>query len=153
MDRVQRVELGSDALKIHIDLSGLIDEDGAVARLVVRMRIRRRGVETRLVLLGADATSSDPRVDPALFKAIVRARGWFEDLSSGRARSLEDIGKADNVSDRYVGALMPLAFLSPEIVGRILCGTQPIDLTAVSLTTRVSIPLGWQDQKRLLGLA
>ena len=75
-----------------------------------------------------------------------------DDLSSGRARSLEDIGKVENVSDRYVGALMPLASLAPDIVARILAGTQPVELTASSLMTRVDFPLDWRDEKELHGM-
>lgn len=150
LDLVQRVELSEDALTIHIDLSGLVDEDGATGRLVIPMRIRRRGVETRLVLSDGETGSSDARVDPALVKAIVRARQWLEDLSSGRSQSLLRIAQAEGVSDRYVGALMPLAFLAPDIVATILAGTQPVELTTEALMKRCELPLAWSDQRALL---
>ena len=35
--------------------------------------------------------------DPALLKAFARARGWFEELASGRVRSLVEIA---NVTSR-----------------------------------------------------
>jgi hypothetical protein len=34
------------------------------------------------------------RCDPALIKAIGRGRAWFEELATGRARSLPGIGQA-----------------------------------------------------------
>ena len=55
------------------------------------------------------------------------------------------------VSDRYISHLIPLAFLSPEIVGSILAGAQPTDLTAETLTKRIEIPLAWSEQVKLLG--
>ena len=105
----------------------------------------------RLVLHGGNKSPSDDRVDPALVKAIVRGRQWFEDLASGRARSLLEIAEAEGVSDRYVGHLIPLAFLAPDIVARILSGAQPVDLTAEVLTKRTDLPVGWAEQSEMLG--
>ena len=95
--------------------------------------------------------SSDARVDPALVKAIVRGRKWFDDLASGRASSLVGIAKAEGVTDRYVGHLLPLAFLAPDIVASVLSGTHPVDLTTEALTKRISLPLAWAGQRKLLG--
>ena len=46
---------------------------------------------------------------------------------------------------------MPLAFLAPDIVARILSGTQPVDLTTEELTKRIDLPLDWTEQRALLG--
>jgi site-specific DNA recombinase len=46
---------------------------------------------------------------------------------------------------------MPLAFLAPDIVEAILAGTQPVELTAETLTRHADLPLSWADQKRSLG--
>ena len=46
---------------------------------------------------------------------------------------------------------MPLAFLAPKIVEAILAGTQPVDLTAETLTKHANLPLSWPDQKPLFG--
>jgi hypothetical protein len=35
--------------------------------------------------------------DPALIKAIARGRAWFEELVSGRARSLQELAKRDGI--------------------------------------------------------
>ncbi len=136
---------------MHVDLSEFLGEEGAVVRYVVPTRIRRRGVEMRLVLHGGNKGSSDDRVDPALVKAIVRGRQWFEDLATGRAGSLLEIAEAEGVSNRYVGHLLPLAFLAPDIVSRIFAGTQPVDLTTETLTKRIDLPLGWTEQRAMLG--
>jgi hypothetical protein len=85
-----------------------------------------------------------------LIKAVVRARGWFGDLLTGRVRSYEEIAKREGVTKRYVGHLMPLAFLAREIVMGILAGNQPIEFTAERVTKRTDLPLGWSDQKQAL---
>ena len=50
-----------------------------------------------------------------------------------------------------MGHLIPLAFLAPDIVARILPGTQPVDLTTENLTKRIDLPLAWTEQRTLLG--
>ena len=84
-------------------------------------------------------------------RAIVRGRKWFEDLESRRAQSLVENAQAEDVTDRYVGPMIPLAFLAPDIVEGILCGTQPADLTTETLTKRIRRPLTWAEQRALLG--
>jgi hypothetical protein len=105
----------------------------------------------RLVLTTGQKDLSTARVDPALVKAIVRGRQWFERLASGRARSLVEIAQAEGVTDGYVGQLIPLSFLSPDIVAGILSGTQPVDLTTQTLTKRTNLPLNLAEQRALLG--
>jgi len=51
-----------------------------VTRLV-SVKIRRRGVEMRLVLDGRAELAR--KADPALLKAVARARRWFEEITSG----------------------------------------------------------------------
>jgi len=46
---------------------------------------------------------------------------------------------------------MPLAFLAPQIIEAILAGTQPVELTAETLTRHAELPLIWADQKRSRG--
>ena len=62
----------------------------------------RRGAETKLVLPGLAPQKHSSRCDPALIKAIARGRAWFEELVSGRARSLQELAKRDGISRRYI---------------------------------------------------
>ena len=54
----------------------------------------------------------------ALIKAVVRGRAWFEELATGRVRSLEELAKRDGITRRYIRRLVDLAFLSPLLVER-----------------------------------
>jgi len=107
----------------------------------------------RLVIKGADKDAYAPRPDPVLIKAMARAHRWLDDVLAGRAKSFAAIAQAEGISDRYVGRLLPLAFLAPDIVEAILAGTQPADLTAEVLLRRTNLPIAWADQKTLLGFA
>jgi site-specific DNA recombinase len=115
------------------------------------MRIRRRGVEIRLLIEGNRVRAS--RVDSALLKAVARARQWSEDLLMGRAQSVAEIAEREGVTDRYVRRLMRLAFLAPEIVEAIVAGNQPPELTAEALAERIDLPLLWAAQEQAVGIA
>jgi len=149
LNLVERVDLGGGKITIGVNLAPFTGQTEMTVRHSIPARIRRRGVEMRLVLDGAGTQTARP--DPALIKAVVRAHKWFEDLATGRVPSLSEIAKKEGVSDRYVSHLIPLAFLAPDIVEVILAGTQPADLTAETLIKRVKLPLSWADQHTQLG--
>lgn len=150
LDLVRRIDLGDEAVTLQIDLSSFIYGKEIVVQHRIPARIRRRGVEMRLVVSDGATGLIDPRVDQTLVKAIVRAKKWFNDLASGRVHSLEEIGRAEALSDRYVGALIPLAFLAPEIIGKIVSGTQPVELTTQLLMRQAKLPLDWADQESMV---
>ena len=52
-----------------------------------------------------------------------------------------------------ISRFLPLAFLAPDVVEAILHGRQPVDLTIKKLRRIALVPLGWEDQKALLGFA
>src|SRR6185437_2063002 len=54
--------------------------------------------------------------DASLITAIARGTCWFEDLTSGKASSISEIGRRENVTGSYVSRLLDLALLSPTIV-------------------------------------
>src|SRR5947209_15584527 len=97
-----------------------------------------RGVEARVVLPGLAQQNHSSRCDAALIKAIARGRAWFEELATGRARSLQELAERDGISRRYIRRLVGLAFLSPQLVEAILQG----ELTATRLT-ELDLPLDW----------
>src|SRR6516162_682977 len=121
--------------------------DGAI-ELTAAVSIKRRGVGTRLVLLDGQQNLTG-RCDPALVKAIARGRAWFDELVTGRVRSLQELAKRDGISRRYIRRLVGLAFLRPQLVEAILHGRQPVKLTATRLT-ELDLPLDWAEQHRLL---
>ena len=124
--------------------------EGAV-ELTAAVAFTRRGVETKLVLHGLAQQNHSSRCDPALIKAIARGRAWFEELATGRARSLQELAKRDGISRRYIRRLVGLAFLSPQLVEAILQGRQPVELTTTRLT-EFDLPLDWTEQHKLLAL-
>ena len=61
-----------------------------------------------------------------------------------------EIAKKEAIaSDRYVMRLLNLRFLAPDIIERILKGTQPKGLTVEKLTN-INTPI-WSEQRSILG--
>lgn len=152
LDLVDRADLESDRVTITLNFNSLVDGNAPPVRHAIPARIKRRGVETRLVIERPDDKVTAATPDNALIKAVVRAHEWFNDLATGRAASLTEIAEAQGVTPRYVGHILPLAFLSPDIVDAIMIGRQPVELTAETLIKRVDLPLEWSEQRSLLGV-
>src|SRR6266851_770610 len=60
--------------------------------------------------------------DAVVVKAIARASLWFEQLTTGKSQSMAEIAVRENITDKYVSNLIHLAWLSPDIVDRVLQG-------------------------------
>jgi site-specific DNA recombinase len=87
------------------------DPSDSAIELTAAVAFKRRGVETKLVLPGLAQRKHSSRCDPALIKAIARGRAWFEELATGRARSLQELARRDCITRRYIRRLVGLAFL------------------------------------------
>jgi site-specific DNA recombinase len=115
---VNRIELNPMRLRVILSVAALLPAPAAaparheaVLTRDVRLRIKRRGVEMRLVIEAASAAPAKP--DPVLVKEIRRAHRCFQALVSGQIRSVAELALVEGVSDRYLSRLLPLAFLAP----------------------------------------
>jgi site-specific DNA recombinase len=150
---IERVELRRDGMQITLDLRVLLPTDqfsgGANLRMIriFPLQMKRRGVETRLVLPGEIQVS---RTDSALLRALARGYQWFGELVAGTASSTRQIATREGVSDSYVRHMVPLALLAPAIVESICAGRQGVCLSAERLKTLAGVPIEWNAQQRLL---
>jgi DNA invertase Pin-like site-specific DNA recombinase len=154
---LERAELRTDGLRLCVSLQRFLAPNDHKALIVVPMltrlvplQLRRRGFELRLMIDNKRAVAAKP--DPMLLALIGRARAWFEHIRSGEVKSTSELATRLGVHRRQVNYLLPLAFLSPDIVEIIIAGQQPAELTAQRLIKRVRLPLAWARQKRVLGM-
>jgi hypothetical protein len=61
------------------------------------------------------------------------------------------IGKEEGFTDGPVRHLLPLAYLSPEVIRAVLAGRHRPDLNLEQLV-RSDVPMSWSAQRRLFGL-
>jgi site-specific DNA recombinase len=109
--------------------------------------IKRRGVEKRIVI---DSHVQVRLPDQNLVDLIARANFFLTRLTDGAALSIADVAKQCRVHRADISRILPLAFLSPRIVGAVLAGNQPADLTASMLARQVDLPLDWHNQEAAL---
>lgn len=125
--------------------------DGDEITLRVPTRLKLCSGEMRLVIPPGHARGLQPRPNATLIKALARAHAWKEKLFSGQASSIQTIAKAEGVTPRYVGRILRLTFLAPDIVEAMLDGYQPADLELERLMK--GVPIGWSEQRRALGFS
>ncbi|WP_421762160.1 recombinase family protein [Devosia sp.] len=156
---LRRVTVGHDRLVLSFSIRGLRNVLGIATSttlwptnepeadegfsVTVPYRAARRGRQMKLILPNSGGGGA---VDRSLVTAVVRAWDWAERLKSGEVPSMAEICAAEGFTDSYVGQVLPLAFLSPEIVESILCGTQPPALTANRLIWGGRLSAVWSEQ-------
>jgi hypothetical protein len=89
--------------------------------------------------------------DDGLFALIVKAFQWQETLNKQHVK-LDDLASSLGLSRGYVGKVVKLTCLSPEIIQRIYDGDYP-DTCKTGLLLESEIPLLWSEQKIKYGFA
>jgi hypothetical protein len=117
-----------------------------VSRFSVHFR-RRNGRQMILTRDGQQHPARQDRtVNSVLVSALAKAYHWQEQLESGKYASLEELAAAHGVDRSYVGRILRLTSLSPEIVELILDGKEPNGLSLRKLLKGFS--LDWQQQRK-----
>jgi len=151
---IRRIDLARDHISFQFNSIKLMKKLGmktksldanAQIKLVHPVQIKRRGVEASLII-GEEKQSNNQ--DAKLIKTIARSYYWFEQLKRGKLNSITEIANASNMAPGDVSRLLPLAFLSPNIVKMILNGQQPPSLTTDQLVRFApKLPLSWDRQQ------
>jgi site-specific DNA recombinase len=153
-DLLARVTVSHTSLKISVKRDRLLailtdkfveqsrdnDKDNIIS-LEVPLPLIAAG---RLKFVFEDQNAKTPNA--AVVKAIARASIWFEQLTSGKSRSMADIAIHEDITDNYVSNLIHLAWLPPDLVGRVLDGGSEATAAArVAMLTRKSHVL-WRQR-------
>jgi hypothetical protein len=114
--------------------------------LTIRRRPGRKTVVTPVRDGGGAAVPT--RADPALVKALARAFRYQRLLDDGRYASISEMATAERLDRGYMGRLLQLTLLAPEIVEPILDGRQPAGSGLPRLLA--PLPVEWDAQRRSL---
>jgi hypothetical protein len=115
------------------------------------MSIRRRG--GRKLVLAPDGTNVatapiSRHVDNAMVKAIARGFRWRELLENGMYPTIGEIAAAEKINETYVGRVLRLTLLAPDIVEAILGGWQPTEMTLAVLMRPLAV--AWTEQRKTI---
>ncbi|ESY78214.1 resolvase [Mesorhizobium sp. LNHC221B00] len=156
---VRKITLKPGSLTIEVDhrsLSELLldrtlppNEGAQLASIECPIGMKRRGVETRILLTDGSNISREP--DGALIDLLRRAHLYLGQITDGAHRSLTDVAMLNGTDTSEVSRLLPFAFLAPKIAANIVAGDLPVELTAHRLSRLSDLPLAWADQASLLG--
>jgi len=128
-----------------------LSDDGRTVTVRVPISIRSRG--GRKLVLAPDGTNVTiapvhRHVDNAMIKTIARAFRWRKMLENGEYATIREIANAEKINETYVGRVLRLTLLAPDIVEAILGGRQPAELQLDRLRRR--FPMLWAEQRSAL---
>jgi hypothetical protein len=110
--------------------------------LTVRRRPGRKTVVTPVRDGGVAALRT--RADPALVKALARAFRYQRLLDEGRYASISEMAEAERIERGYLGSLLRLTLLAPDIVEAVLDGRGPAECSLPRLLG--PFPTAWAEQ-------
>jgi hypothetical protein len=127
--------------------SSEISHDGSTLTVRVPLTFRKRGGRKRVIAPNGSDSWAPPRsrIDNTMIKALARAFRWRKLLETGTHATIAEIAAAEKINESYVGRVLRLNLLSPEIVEAILDGRQPADITLAALLR--PFPVGWWEQR------
>jgi len=152
---IERVDLSSNTITLTINTEGLAEtldiacpENTDPISITIPIRLRRRGVEAKLIIQGSNAELSN--VDTNLCRLVAQAKNWFDQLASGKFATVLDIAQHENTPASEITRILPLAFLAPSLVEDILNGQQAHGVTVYNLKRLSPLPLNWKSQTKTL---
>ena len=115
-------------------------------RVVIPLTIRKRNGRPK-ILPPDDVIAREGRnQDPHVLRAIARAWSWRRKLETGAASTIQDIAAAEKVSDRFVGRMIRLAYLSPNVLETLVITRKPPAISINDLMAVAELP--WFEQAK-----
>ena len=96
----------------------------------------------------AGFAAEPPRPDGTALRALGRAWRWHRLLEEGKYPSIKALARAEGVHHAYVGKLLRLTLLAPDVVEAVLDGRLPKGLKLEELVR--PLPSAWEEQRRVL---
>lgn len=116
--------------------------------LAIRHRPGRKTVVTPMTDGVAPVTT---RADPTLVKALARAFRYQRMLDNRRYATITEMAAAERIERGYLGSLLRLTLLAPDVVEAILDGRASATFALAALLT--PLPDAWVCQRDRLKLA
>ena len=159
---IDRIDVGADRIDIHLRptrLAALLDiaatpppsaTEDETQIVSVPIRLRRTGRAITMLIERTDPFAT-AKPDARLVKLLIKARRFNATLVGSDGEPFAALAKRQGVSPSYFTRLVRLSYLAPDITEAILDGRQPPDLTADKLLAHSRLPLGWHEQRTVLG--
>ena len=116
-------------------------------RVFVPLKLQRRNGRPKIVAPKVEAYAPVGTQDPHILKALGRAWSWRRKLESGEFATIQDIARAEKVTDRFISRIMQLAYLSPDVIDELVVSRTKPAVTLNELIYFASMP--WRFQKNM----
>jgi hypothetical protein len=73
-----------------------------------------------------------------------RAWAWLRKLETGEAATIHNLAKAEKVASQFVSPMIRLAYLSPDVLERLLLWREPPSATIKQMIEATYLP--WAEQ-------
>jgi site-specific DNA recombinase len=141
--------LGSETAQGNLNQTP--DADEPIITFVVPARLKRTGMETRLLIDGpGEVRRRQP--DHSLYRLLARAYRYHDMVMRNGGKTVRQLAADAGVGGSYFTRVLRLSFLAPEAVKAILRDRHPIELTAKRLANEIRLPIVWDAQRVLLGI-
>jgi len=146
LERCEKIVVGKSSIDISITEDG-----GKAARLITVPWTPVPHYRKREIVVPVEGSRSR-QIRPIraeararLLEGIAKARGWVDEIVSGRVAGTDAIARREGQSERSVRMTLNLAFLSPELVNASYNAHLP---HGIGLSHMLALPLEWRDQLR-----
>jgi len=159
---IQKITVSSQEVQIIFSRSGLattllpetkpsdISESDEYP-VTIQVALKRCGIEKRLIIADAEVPIAHHLSVQAIQNALSKALEWNHALMTGSSINMTEIADKNGVMQRYVGQLIKLAWLAPDIMQSIFRGNIPAELSLRQL--KKGFPLDWTAQRASLGFS
>ncbi|MEN9923977.1 MAG: hypothetical protein RL268_103 [Pseudomonadota bacterium] len=119
-----------------------------ILRITIPLTHRRRNGRPRIQPPAEYTAEHDRGTDPHIMRAIALAWSWKRKLDTGEMSCNQDIATAENFTAAYVGRVLRLAYLAPNVLHRLL-----VDRTSPSARLKdlwYATDLPWAEQEEAI---
>ena len=124
----------------------MLKKNGCLA-IRVPMKFKRVGGRKEIITPGGlnETAGSNASAQKPLVLALARAHRWKRLLDEGKFNSISCLAGELGVCSSYVGRIMKLTLLAPDIIESILDGNEKLGLSFRRLTKE--LPMSWEKQR------
>lgn len=143
LDHCVKVQIQKE--RVVISFKPQVEADRSEVRIDAKLAKQRSELKFTIPPTNANIK---PTPNVTLQKLVAQAFAAQELLLTGKPNpALSDYSR------RYLGQLVRISWLAPDIIAAIMDGTQPVNLTGRKLTRANAIPLDWPSQRKMFGFA
>jgi len=116
----------------------------ATIRVFIPLTFRKRNGRPKILPPENIERLAERRQDPHVLRAIGRAWGWRRRLERGEVSTLAEVAKSEKLSEQFVGRIMRLAYLAPELTEQLVLYRKALPISINALSELALLP--WPEQ-------